>query len=421
MVAELGTAEPSPGFAVRVRERIEVPTWWQRVVHALFLPLQVKVPIQAVALAVVAFVGVMLYQKSPEMQAQRRLTVGQPSSARPAEPASRAGEISTPSRPPASPGPPVEGVFEDKRDGARQVGAAQPPALPEERAAPAQPPDQSATVASVPERDRPDPAMGKLDAAQPPPVAPPPARQLEQQESRAFEYADRQQPRAAPAPPPGTGAPAPPPLAQEAAKRRVEAPAREKTRELEKGLGKEVLPAETGAPKTPETRDERWLRRETESKDVGPPPAASPAPPPALQGLARPRDDLAVIPRGSASDLYSAGLTEYARQAYDRAIEAFRAFLAQFPQDARAPDARYWLANSYFHQRRYAEAIPEYEAVIRQFPESRRVPAATFRQGQARLALGDPAGCQDLREVVGRFPRTREAGQARETLAARCP
>ncbi len=128
-----------------------------------------------------------------------------------------------------------------------------------------------------------------------------------------------------------------------------------------------------------------------------------------------------MVPRGSADDLYSAGLTEYARQAYDRSAGTFRAFLAQYPQDARAPDARYWLADSHFQQQRYAEAIPEYEAVIRQFPESRRAPAALFRQGQARLALGDRAGCQNLRDVVGRFPRTREAGQAREALAARCP
>src|SRR5262245_35758630 len=67
MVAELGSAEPSPGFAARVRQRMEAPTWWQRAVRAIFLPLQVKIPIQAVAVAVVALVSVMIFQKSPEM------------------------------------------------------------------------------------------------------------------------------------------------------------------------------------------------------------------------------------------------------------------------------------------------------------------------------------------------------------------
>jgi TolA-binding protein len=98
--------------------------------------------------------------------------------------------------------------------------------------------------------------------------------------------------------------------------------------------------------------------------------------------------------------LYSAGLTEFARQSYDRAADAFRAFIAQNPRDTRVPDARFYLADSQFAQQRYAEAIPEYEALIRQFPDSRRVPAALVKQAQARLALGDRAGCQLLRDVA---------------------
>ena len=102
-------------------------------------------------------------------------------------------------------------------------------------------------------------------------------------------------------------------------------------------------------------------------------------------------------------------------------MASFRAFAAQHPRDARVPDARFWLADSYFAQQRYAEAIPEYEAVIGQYPASRRVPTAMLKQAQARLALGDRAGCQSLRDLIGRFPQAREAAQARETLTARCP
>ncbi|MBI2458757.1 MAG: zf-HC2 domain-containing protein, partial [candidate division NC10 bacterium] len=67
-VSDLGGAEPSPGFAVRVRQRIEAPTRWQRAVHWLFFPLRVKVPIQALALVLVAFAGLLLYQRSPELR-----------------------------------------------------------------------------------------------------------------------------------------------------------------------------------------------------------------------------------------------------------------------------------------------------------------------------------------------------------------
>ncbi|HSD49908.1 MAG TPA: tetratricopeptide repeat protein [Candidatus Methylomirabilis sp.] len=69
-VSDLGAAEPSLGFAARVRQRIETIPRWQRVLHWLFFPLRVKVPIQALALFLVAFAGLLLYQRSPEMLRQ---------------------------------------------------------------------------------------------------------------------------------------------------------------------------------------------------------------------------------------------------------------------------------------------------------------------------------------------------------------
>ena len=67
-VTDLGGAEPSPGFTARVRQHVEALPWWQRALRWLFLPLHVKVPIQALALVLVAFAGLLLYQRSPELR-----------------------------------------------------------------------------------------------------------------------------------------------------------------------------------------------------------------------------------------------------------------------------------------------------------------------------------------------------------------
>ena len=67
-VTDLGRAEPSSGFAARVRERLEAPPLWRRALRWLFLPLYVKVPLQAVALILVAFAGLLLFQQSPELR-----------------------------------------------------------------------------------------------------------------------------------------------------------------------------------------------------------------------------------------------------------------------------------------------------------------------------------------------------------------
>jgi tol-pal system protein YbgF len=107
-------------------------------------------------------------------------------------------------------------------------------------------------------------------------------------------------------------------------------------------------------------------------------------------------------------------------QSYDRAIESLRAFIQQNPRDTRVPDARMRLADAYVAQHRYGEAIPEYEAVARDFPDNPLVPSALYRQAQARLELGDQAGCQLLREVADRYPQAPEAALAREALSTRC-
>ncbi len=139
-VSELGGAEPSPGFAARVRQRIEAPTRWQRAVHRLFFPLRVKVPIQALALLLVAFAGLLLYQRSPEL---RRVAEPQP-----AAPPPVAREVPAPAAPPAA------GEATPREEGARPTAAAPKAEMAERPAAPTDaiaPPPQAGLEA---EKDR---------------------------------------------------------------------------------------------------------------------------------------------------------------------------------------------------------------------------------------------------------------------------
>lgn len=123
----------------------------------------------------------------------------------------------------------------------------------------------------------------------------------------------------------------------------------------------------------------------------------------------------------SADDLFVSGASEFAAQRYQPAIDDLRAFLARHPDDGRAPDARFILADAYRAQGRYAEAGREFEAFLRQYPDDRRAPVAHYRRGEIQLLLGDQSGCATLRDALNRYPDSREAVSARETLAARCP
>ena len=57
---------PSPGFAARVRAQIEAPPWHRRLARWLFIPWQVKVPLEAAALVLAAVGTVFIYQRTPE-------------------------------------------------------------------------------------------------------------------------------------------------------------------------------------------------------------------------------------------------------------------------------------------------------------------------------------------------------------------
>jgi tol-pal system protein YbgF len=118
--------------------------------------------------------------------------------------------------------------------------------------------------------------------------------------------------------------------------------------------------------------------------------------------------------------LFAAALADLTRQGYDEAIANLRSFVTRYPRDPRVADARLRLGDAFSAMRRYAEAISEYEAVIQSFPDSPLVPAALYRQGQARLALGDQTGCRLFRDVAGRFPQSPEASLARQALSSAC-
>jgi len=75
----LGSVEPSPGFAARVRAKIEAPPWHRRLARRLFIPWEIKLPLEAAALVLVAIGITVIYQRSPEMgQGVERPQVSRP-------------------------------------------------------------------------------------------------------------------------------------------------------------------------------------------------------------------------------------------------------------------------------------------------------------------------------------------------------
>jgi TolA-binding protein len=354
---DLGDEEPSPGFALRVVERIERPSLWRRIVAALVYPLSVKVPIHAAALVVLGVGGLWLFQRSPEIrraadvQAPVLSTRAAPAPLSPEpgrrfESAPSAGAPTAPPQPmtePLRPSGPPKAIAPPEP--AANVRAPEVPASPSAPMGAGKAPAEERAQDSV---DRPMPARDDVARL----TAPPPAGAARQTETQtAIPGALRS------------------------------APGRLESRER----AEITAPSESAAP----------------SKG-----GASAA---------------AALARKSADALFSEAATDFVAQRYDTSIQALQAFLAQYPGDARVPDARFLLADAYRAQNRYADAGTEFEVFLRRYPGHRMTGAALYHQGEMRILAGDQAGCSILQDALSRYPDAREASSGRDMLAARCP
>jgi tol-pal system protein YbgF len=148
----------------------------------------------------------------------------------------------------------------------------------------------------------------------------------------------------------------------------------------------------------------------------GGPPGASPSAP-QLPAAPSPGQPAGQGPVPSPEKVYKDALTDYTKGNYDLAIKGFRSYLTYYPKTSLVPNAQYWLAESYYSQGKYPEAIREFDELIKAHAGSTRVPSAMLKQGYAYLELGEKSlGQGVLRELVAKYPRSREARLAQDTL-----
>lgn len=100
------------------------------------------------------------------------------------------------------------------------------------------------------------------------------------------------------------------------------------------------------------------------------------------------------------------------------ARQGFAGFLQDYPNSILAPNARFWLGESYFGKKEFQRAIDAYDKVEIDYPGSEKIPAAILKKGYAYLALKDRKRASSaFKQVVTLYPKTVEAGKASDKLA----
>ena len=165
--------------------------------------------------------------------------------------------------------------------------------------------------------------------------------------------------------------------------------------------------------------DGRMNRMEGGAATTASPVASAPAAPPAASTAD-------VAPTTSSA---MAGMDE--RSAYAFAFDAlksgdyvessrrFRDFLAAFPGGQYAPNALYWLGESYYVTQNYALAADQFRALLAQYPTHDKAAGALLKLGLCDYGLGKlPEAERTLAEVVAKYPGTDVARTADDRLRA---
>lgn len=136
----------------------------------------------------------------------------------------------------------------------------------------------------------------------------------------------------------------------------------------------------------------------------------------------RPAADTGVVePRGEKEGaggqpraLYAAAIEQFRRGAYETARTGFEEFLVTYPGDELAPDAQYYLAETYREGGDRDRAIREYNRVIELYPNSEAAPTALYKAGLLQIDAGNKdSACQYFQRVIAGYPRSDESRLAR--------
>jgi tol-pal system protein YbgF len=133
---------------------------------------------------------------------------------------------------------------------------------------------------------------------------------------------------------------------------------------------------------------------------------------PAPQATAKPG-----VASTAAENYVSEGMRAYQAKKYGEARTQFYNYLKTEPKGPRAPEARYYLADSFFLEGKYREAGVEFNKLLVQFPKSVLAPAGLLRQALSYRNQQQMSNYRNtLNKLIKAYPSSAEAKEAQKLL-----
>jgi tol-pal system protein YbgF len=116
--------------------------------------------------------------------------------------------------------------------------------------------------------------------------------------------------------------------------------------------------------------------------------------------------------------LFDIGYKNFNNGNYAQSRQNFRAFLHEDPKAKQAPDATFWIADSYYKEGLYEESILEYQRLIDVYPRDPRVPLAYLKQGMGLMKLNkDEEAKLFFQTLIDKYPGSPESDEAEKKIS----
>ncbi len=146
----------------------------------------------------------------------------------------------------------------------------------------------------------------------------------------------------------------------------------------------------------------------------------TPAVPPVQDTAPRVYGDPATLAKGTDErSAYNSAFDALKGGRYAESARLFQGFLQTFPAGTYAPNAMYWLGESYYVTQNYALAQEQFQTLLNRYPTHDKTPGALLKIGLAQYGLRQlDAAEATLSQVIRLYPGSEAARTADDRLRA---
>ncbi len=115
--------------------------------------------------------------------------------------------------------------------------------------------------------------------------------------------------------------------------------------------------------------------------------------------------------------LYDDAHVDLKEKKFPEARQKFEKFAKDNPKHELAPNALFWIGETYYGEKKFDDAILAYESLLKKHPQHDKARGAMLKQGYSFIEIGDKKTAKIvLEKLIEKYPRSSEADLAEKKI-----